>query len=261
MKKFLILIFCLALSVMSTAKEAKHRWYEWTGIYAGLNGGYGWGRSSYEFPPGSTGDGPDFPLFAPEIGGVFHQNVKGGLFGAHVGYNFQSCSLLLGIEGAFEGSWIQDKSVDVFAPATLPTATYKGQINWLVSLTPRLGYVYDDLLLYVKAGPAAARVKNRFHSSDVTNDGDDPINVPHHFNRKHYHMGWTGGIGVEWAVNVRWILGVEYDHYWLSKERYGGQLDPNTDWAFDYRMRPNANLILARLSYKFGHSILRPSSI
>src|SRR5229473_3843603 len=56
--------------------------YNWTGFYAGLNGGYSWGRANTTITPFAT----IFPTaaFAP-----FRQDVDGGLGGGQIGYNWQ----------------------------------------------------------------------------------------------------------------------------------------------------------------------------
>jgi outer membrane immunogenic protein len=56
--------------------------YNWTGFYAGLNGGYSWGRAKTTIAPFAT----IFPTtaFAPT-----RQDVNGGLGGGQIGYNWQ----------------------------------------------------------------------------------------------------------------------------------------------------------------------------
>lgn len=51
--------------------------YNWTGFYAGLNGGYSWGRANTTLFPGT--------VLATPLG----QDVNGGLFGGQIGYNWQ----------------------------------------------------------------------------------------------------------------------------------------------------------------------------
>ena len=60
--------------------------YNWTGVYAGVNAGYGWGK----FQRGAE----------PLIGGT-----SGGTIGGTLGYNYQMGSLLLGVEGDLNKSW------------------------------------------------------------------------------------------------------------------------------------------------------------
>src|SRR6267143_6191725 len=63
--------------------------FTWTGPYAGAFGGYG----------GSTSGGLD---------------AKGGFGGGQIGYNIQTGSLVLGIEGDIAGGDISSQTVNVF---------------------------------------------------------------------------------------------------------------------------------------------------
>ena len=53
--------------------------YNWTGFYIGINGGGGFGSSSWD----STGS----------------RNISGGLVGGTVGYNYQFGQAVIGVEG------------------------------------------------------------------------------------------------------------------------------------------------------------------
>jgi outer membrane immunogenic protein len=106
--KRLILVFgaaLLASIVTSTsfAGEMAGRYYApvpappslfgWSGLYFGLNGGYGWGRSDWtsSVTTGST-------------------NPSGGLFGGTIGFNGQSGAFVFGLEGDIDASWIRDSN-------------------------------------------------------------------------------------------------------------------------------------------------------
>ena len=51
-------------------------YYNWTGFYVGINGGYGWGTSDWSVPPWDE------------------HKPKGGLFGGTIGYNYQVGSIV-----------------------------------------------------------------------------------------------------------------------------------------------------------------------
>jgi outer membrane immunogenic protein len=57
--------------------------YSWNGIYGGLSGGYGWGKTRGNFLP--AGFGPSLDL-------------EGGLVGGQIGYNYQIGTWVLGFE-------------------------------------------------------------------------------------------------------------------------------------------------------------------
>ncbi len=56
--------------------------YNWTGFYAGLNGGYSWGRANTTVAPFAS----IFPVvpFSP-----IRTDVNGGVAGGQIGYNWQ----------------------------------------------------------------------------------------------------------------------------------------------------------------------------
>ena len=69
--------------------------YNWSGIYIGINGGYGFGSTDWS-PSGFTGPG------------TF--NTNGGLVGGTAGFNFQSGSVVFGIEGDWDWAGIKGTS-------------------------------------------------------------------------------------------------------------------------------------------------------
>src|ERR1700759_2292511 len=72
--------------------------WNWTGFYAGLNGGYSWGRANTSIAPFVS----PFPIaaFAP-----FHRNVDGGIGGGQVGYKWQVYpKCVLGVEAYMQAS-------------------------------------------------------------------------------------------------------------------------------------------------------------
>ncbi|QCK86262.1 porin family protein [Phreatobacter aquaticus] len=100
--------------------------FSWTGFYAGVHAGYGWGRS--------TGTNP--------FGGQFPLSTSGALLGAQVGYNYQINSLVLGVEA--------DLAYTTIGGHTALGLT--GRNNMLGSLRARAGFAVDRSLFYVTGG-------------------------------------------------------------------------------------------------------------
>jgi hypothetical protein len=65
--------------------------YNWTGLYMGVNGGYGWGTTNWS-----------------ALGSSF--DVSGGLFGGQVGYNRQFGQFVYGVEGDVDWTDIKGNS-------------------------------------------------------------------------------------------------------------------------------------------------------
>lgn len=97
---------------------------DWAGFYIGINGGGGWGRTTFDFTP------------------ALNTTASGGVFGGHAGYNWQYGSVVAGLEVDFDGADIK-KTV----------LTVEQKTNELASARARVGYLFvPSLLAYGTAG-------------------------------------------------------------------------------------------------------------
>ena len=129
----------------------------WTGFYAGVHGGYAWGHDSYTFPPRGGFGGVVAPF---ATGGSFDQDFKGGVVGAHLGFNYQIGNVVVGLEYSLSATDLHTGSVNVLGPFFPGNTTYGVALQWLATITPRLGVAVNDwVLLYVKGGLAAGKVE------------------------------------------------------------------------------------------------------
>ncbi|NJO54764.1 MAG: porin family protein [Bacteroidales bacterium] len=140
---------------------------------------------------------------------------------------------MLGLEGTTAWSGIEGKDAAVFG--AFPGATYKTEVESLSTFVARLGFADGGWLVYGKAGVAYGEVK-----STLANGGGQ------YFRETTDHIGWTVGIGVDYALTPNWILGLEYNYVDLGDQHYGGIDD------LDYKADITVSTVLARLSYKFG---------
>ncbi len=213
----------------------------WSGFYIGAHGGYGWGDATHVFTANSGNPAPD--------NGRFTQSSDGGVLGGHLGYNQQYGNWVIGLEGSFAWTGLQQSTVNPFAADGFPfpgfTDRYDTKLEWLASVTPRIGFASQNWLLYAKGGLAAARIENTYTSNS------DPINIP--YRERNSHVGWTVGAGVEYALTANWIAGVEYNYYDLGTQRNGGTYtNPGFGATIQYESDVTLSTVLARLSYKFG---------
>lgn len=122
--------------------------YSWAGFYLGVNGGGGFGNSSW------TGVSSDF-------------NTSGALFGGQAGYNWQFGQTVLGLEGDIQWSGIKGSGACAFGCET--------RNNWFGTVRGRLGYAYDRFLPYVTGGLAYGNIEANpsfgFTSASTTNAG------------------------------------------------------------------------------------------
>jgi outer membrane immunogenic protein len=107
--------------------------YNWSGFYFGINGGYGFGTSSWI--------------------GTDNFNINGGLVGGTAGYNWQVGQAVFGLEGDGDWSGIRG-STTTGCPAGCETRN-----DWLATFRGRLGYAADRFLPYVTGGLAVGDIK------------------------------------------------------------------------------------------------------
>jgi opacity protein-like surface antigen len=181
----------------------------WTGVYAGLNIGAGFGRAAWSDPFGPTSIGD--------------QNLVGGaLVGGQVGANYQVGSIVYGIEAA--GNWAPlNGTASCFAgnPNQGINAQDCGtRVGALAFLTSRVGYALDRTLYYVKAGPAFG------HSTfDLNFTGAAPAQVSA---ADVDRFGFTVGAGVEHALTREWSIVGEYKYVDLgSASVHFGNVPPS----------------------------------
>jgi outer membrane immunogenic protein len=153
------------------------RAFDWSGFYVGVNGGYGWGTSRYDFP------------------GVSNRfDVNGGMAGGTVGYNYQFGQTVFGIEGDFDWQ-------NVKGSAACVAGLCQTKADWLATVRGRLGYAVDRFMPYVTAGAAFADVKATVPAAAQSDT----------------RTGWTVGGGAEYAFAPNWTVKAEYLYVDLGK--------------------------------------------
>lgn len=157
--------------------------FSWSGFYVGINGGYGWGKSNWTI----VGTGLSTGNF----------NTSGGLIGGTIGYNLQTGSLVLGLEGDLDASWI--KGTDT---ATCGTPGCETKNSWLGTARGRIGYAWDRWLPFITGGAAF---------------GDIKMTTPASTSQTTTKVGWTLGGGLEYAFMGPWSTKIEYLYADLGK--------------------------------------------
>ena len=162
--------------------------YNCTGFYVGGNVGAGWsGLSSTNFSDtlGSTFTAPTNVQF---------------LGGGQVGANYQfSNGLVIGAEAMFD--WLSN-SQNAIITATDPTGSVAANIGtsnarWMTTVSGRLGYAWDRVLLYAKGGGAWVAT-----NSPAVSVAGTPASFTSISNST--SSGYTAGFGVEWAFSGNW---------------------------------------------------------
>jgi outer membrane immunogenic protein len=122
--------------------------YNWTGFYIGINGGGGFGRSTWD----RTGS----------------FNTSGGLVGGTVGYNYQFGQGVVGLEGDIDWANING-TTNTACPFGCKTSDH-----WLSTVRGRLGYAADRFMPYVTGGAAFGDIRAStpgFAGANNTNAG------------------------------------------------------------------------------------------
>ena len=164
----------------------------WSGFYLGINGGYGFGRSSWSDPAAGAGSG------------TF--NYNGGVIGGQVGYNWRTGNAVLGIESDLNWANLKGSSAAGGVCATDGGGLCQTQQNWFGTTRARLGYVFGRFLPFVTGGVAYGDVKA------VQPTGTSSST----------RTGWTAGGGVEYGINRNWSAKVEYLHLDLGTATFMG---------------------------------------
>ena len=152
-------------------------YYDWTGLYIGLNAGYSSATMS-ETPSDGSGSGS--------------AAMPGGIGGAQIGYNYQIGGVVFGFEADFDGS-MATKSI------TAGSVSGTNQIPWIGTLRGRIGYAFDRVLVYATAGGAATQVLSTVNVGAIGSASTSNTTG-----------AWTAGGGLEMALTDNLSARVEY---------------------------------------------------
>src|SRR5262245_20303918 len=117
---------------------------EWTGLYFGVNAGYGWATGSSttvfmgQFPGGSA---TPFALGATELAGTSlagSSSLRGGIAGGQIGFNWKTGMVVFGAELDAQWSGQQNTALAVCTGAC--TATEAVRIKSLTTGRARIGW-------------------------------------------------------------------------------------------------------------------------
>ena len=211
----------------------------WTGFYIGLNAGV------TEFDFRST----DINYY--QYGASVGYDSVAFTGGGQIGFNYQWNDLVLGIEADASGLTARTRSFNNEGNDTDGIYDY-GKIDFMGTIRPRLGISFNDnrALIYVTGGLAYAKGKwEATYYNDISTGA-----VGGEWRGDDWRWGWTGGFGLEYALNCHWSLRAEGLYTWLDQNTVhlsGGEDYPTYSY---YRWRFNDSLWSYRvgIDYKFG---------
>jgi outer membrane immunogenic protein len=143
----------------------------WLGPYLGGNIGYAWG---------SVDNNPTKP--------------SGFVGGVQAGYNWRlNPSWVFGVEGDIQATGADQ----TFAP-------WKFSNPWFGTVRGRIGYAFNNVLLYGTGGLAFGELRG------------ETFGLP----ESHTNAGWTAGVGAEFGFAPGWSAKVEYLYVDLSSNNF-----------------------------------------
>lgn len=244
--------------------------FSWTGFEAGLHSAYTFGSNN---SVRTTGRGS--LIGRPAYLGTYKDGSS--YVGAGVGYNYQftpGSGFVVGVEASW--TWTDLTRGRSFVSGLNDVSTYRQSLDWLGTVTGRVGYAFDRFLVYGTGGFAYGNV---FYDAQFrSNNAAAGFPLAYAGRYDDLETGYVYGGGVEWAIptdsflnffSVGRYLGLkadvtlkaEYLRYDLGSRNVlvssinpatGGQFVPTANGSYTSRFNTEGQLIRAGFNYKFG---------
>ena len=205
----------------------------WTGVYAGIHLGAGFGSNHWAdpFPAPVTGD---------------ETNMGGALGGLQLGANYQIGQVVIGVEISDSLAMIDGSNT---CYAGIPNTAVAGlecenRTHNIGTLTGRVGYAFGRSLFFARAGGAMTRDTYTLNTNTTAGGA---INIVRATN-----MGWTAGGGIEHALTQRWSLNAEYKYIDLGSRTPKFDVPAALVGTSDNAVRSIRQLLMLGVNYKFG---------
>jgi|tagenome__1003787_1003787.scaffolds.fasta_scaffold20930841_2 outer membrane immunogenic protein len=237
MKKYLLAAACVTLGSLGAVaadlpmKEFKSapvaaQVYNWTGLYVGVNGGYGWG------------DQDPLTLYTNRFDRT-NFNINGGMFGGTVGAQIQQGYVVLGLEGDLDWANIKGNGISIptigGGPLQVPiTLNITSNISAVGTARARLGVAMNNWLFYATGG--AAFVKSSANGTSIAGAPCGTPGVLPNCAASAWRPGLAAGLGTEWAFSQNWSAKLEY--LYISSMSSGASTD-------------HLNTVRAGINYRF----------
>ena len=192
--------------------------YDWSGFYVGAQGGW----------------------VGAEISGSFIDpydcTQNSGFIGGLVGYNYQHGGLVLGVDADLNGV-IGGKCKPPFDGSKLTydigaNQTYNGDVRL------KVGAAFDRFMPYVAGGLAFGDVQTTYALL-----GESPFAT-----NSTARLGYSLGIGADYAITNNIILGLEYKYTDLGSRSF---TFADSDIGAGDNVKFTANTVTASLAFKF----------
>jgi outer membrane immunogenic protein len=217
------------VGLVSPAMAQTDRPFNWTGLYGGVNLGveflFGSGNANCITPAGvPTGTACNFPANVP----TSSTGIAGGV---QAGYLYQYDRVVGGFEVDLSGLSAVSNSTTAHSGNLNGTSIFsselnllKQQVDWLVTVRPRLGYAFDRVLVYGTGGLAVGGT--RMETNMTFTCVGCTANYPG--SGQTTMLGYAVGGGVEYAFADRWSVRSEALYWNLGTQNVYAQARPTT---------------------------------
>ncbi|MGA7070468.1 outer membrane protein [Bradyrhizobium sp.] len=217
--------------------------YDWTGAYVGVFGGGGFGNHNVNNATGSSQPFIDFSA---------NYSSQGGLAGGEAGYNWQSGSYIVGVEGDLFWSGIRGNDGSQFVAGAFPGVTAVDADNWRWGGTLRVrgGFTVDRWLMFFTGGYAFG---------DIQHTNTPPVGAGLPVDRFNVTAnGLAAGGGIAYAITNNVSAKVEYRYYnFMGYNRAASTLTGFTpNGQLPYTTNSSYSVVSVGFDFKFGGPVV-----
>jgi len=227
----------------------------WSGFYAGINAGYGYGSAPTSLDLNAVEQGVILPGVNNPLPPTLHP--EGFVGGGQVGYNAQFGSVVAGLEADIDYANLRKTDAASGAPfiGGILTTTIESKLDWFGTLRGRLGVLpANNVLLYATGGLAYGQVRTTTTGSNMPPFSCNGPGLSVYCatgTTSGVSVGWTVGGGIEYAFAPNWTIRGEYLYLDLGSQSVtfpdrdvpGGLLTSHTSFT--------AHIGRAGLNYRF----------
>jgi outer membrane immunogenic protein len=172
--------------------------YNWTGLYVGVNGGYGWGTQDPLTPLSNRFDRTSF-------------STSGGMVGGTIGAQIQQGYIVLGIEGDLDWANIKGSGIAIPSIAGIAqpfTLNIASNISAVGTARIRAGVAMNNWLFYATGG--AAFVNSSANGTNIAGVACGTLGILPNCSASAWRPGLAAGLGTEWGFMQNWTAKLEY---------------------------------------------------
>jgi outer membrane immunogenic protein len=211
--------------------------YNWSGLYGGINGGWIGENETYTLtnPVPAT----------PPTSSPHNIHLDNGIFGAHIGAQYQFSHVVIGAEAAASWPTGNDFGTSSLQCTSTVGSLCQARVDHVYTAGGRLGWAWDRLLLFASGGYAQTEIE----SQQLTHP-------PTVFDTTHAdHNGYYVGGGVEYAFAQFFVAGIEYQHIFVDTAYHASTADgggPSPPGVNGRNINGTDDIVRVRVSVKFG---------